>query len=174
MTFEMLSLLPMLDVEALLQNLHEQHVAFVVIGGMAAIAQGSAYLTADLDICYSRDAENLHRLVEALHPLAPRLRVPGDQQGLPFLWDAATLRNGLNFTLTTTAGDLDLLGEVAGLGTFEQVRQHSLPVVLYDHETWVLGLDGLILAKEAAGREKDRRLLPELKALRALRRQQEE
>lgn len=159
----------MLNVEQQLQRLHDRHVSFVVIGGMAAVVHGSAYLTADLDICYRRDADNLHRLVEALTPLAPRLRVSEAEKGLPFLWDATTLRNGLNFTLTTTAGDLDLIGEVPGIGMYEAVQPLSEKVLLYGYETQVLSLDGLILAKEAAGRTKDQLLLPELRALLALR-----
>jgi hypothetical protein len=76
----------------------QAEVAFIVIGGMAAVAQGSAYVTADLDLCYQRHPQNYQRLSEALQPLPPRLRgVPAD---LPFVLDAATLRAGLNFTLT--------------------------------------------------------------------------
>ena len=42
----------MLQAERLLTALCKANVEFVVIGGMAAVAQGSAYVTADLDICY--------------------------------------------------------------------------------------------------------------------------
>jgi hypothetical protein len=36
----------------------------------------------------------------------------GAPPGLPFQWDERTIKAGLNFTLTSTVGDLDLLGEV--------------------------------------------------------------
>jgi len=49
--------------------------------------------------------------------LKPRLR--GTPPDLPFLWDARTLRAGLNFTLDTDLGPIDLLGEVSGIGQYE-------------------------------------------------------
>jgi hypothetical protein len=48
----------MLHIEHVLMVLCEAEVAFIVIGGMAAVAQGSAYVTADLDICYQRHPQN--------------------------------------------------------------------------------------------------------------------
>src|SRR5438093_3412808 len=99
-----------LDTHRLLTALCEADVAFVIVGGMAAVAQGSAYITVDLDICYKRTAGNLQRLSDALRVLNPQLR--GAPAGLPFRLDPPTLKAGLNFTLTTDAGDLDLLGEV--------------------------------------------------------------
>ena len=83
--------------------------------------------------------------------------------------DAATLRAGLNFTLTTEVGDVDLPGEVTGLGPYEAVKTHAEEVELYEHRIWILTLGGLIVSKQAAGRAKDLRLLPELQALQALR-----
>jgi hypothetical protein len=103
-----------LKVERFLKELHRLDVEFVIIGGMAAVAHGSAYLTVDLDLCYSRQKENLEKLAQALAPFHPLLRgVPTD---LPFSLDLSAFKSGLNFTLTTDLGDLDLLGEVAGLG----------------------------------------------------------
>jgi hypothetical protein len=53
----------------------------------------------------------------ALAPLDPYLR--GAPPGLPFRFDATTIQRGLNFTLVTAAGDLDVLGEAAGGGTYD-------------------------------------------------------
>jgi hypothetical protein len=39
------------DVEKLLKALHQQGVESVIIGGLAAVLQGSAYVTAVLDLC---------------------------------------------------------------------------------------------------------------------------
>jgi len=50
----------------ILQILVKEKVDFVVIGGVAAILQGSTHLTKDIDFCYSRDEENLERIVKAL------------------------------------------------------------------------------------------------------------
>jgi hypothetical protein len=81
-------------------------------------AHGAARLTYDVDIVYSRDPDNLRRLATALQPYQPYLR--GVPPGLPFRWDERMLRSGLNFTLNTTLGDLDFLGEVIGGGSFDQ------------------------------------------------------
>src|SRR6266568_9669520 len=109
----------MLHAALLLTALSKADVACIVIGGMAAVAQGSSYVTADLDLCYQRHPRNYQRLSEALRPLHPRLR--GAPADLPFVLDAATLRAGLNFTLTTDLGDIDLLGEVTGVGGFREL-----------------------------------------------------
>ncbi len=161
----------LLDAPRLLTVLCEAEVAFVIVGGMAAVAQGSAYLTVDLDICYERTAVNYQRISDALKPLNPRLR--GVPAGLPFLLDSPTLKAGLNFTLTTDSGDLDLLGEVTGLGSYDEVKKQAEEVEIYDRRLWVLTIEGLIQAKQAAGRGKDLRLIPELKALQALRKESE-
>ncbi|MDZ7413082.1 MAG: nucleotidyltransferase [candidate division KSB1 bacterium] len=157
----------MLHAAVLLTALSKAEVAFIVIGGMAAVAQGATYVTADLDLCYQRHPQNYQRLSQALHPFHPRLR--GAPADLPFVLDAATLRAGLNFTLMTDVGDVDLLGEVTGLGSYEAVKAHAEEVELYEHRIWVLTLRGLIVSKQAAGRAKDLRLLPELQALHMLR-----
>lgn len=139
-------------------------VEFIVIGGAAATIHGSARVTRDLDIVYRRSAENLRRMVDALSPYSPYLR--GAPAGLPFLWDENTLRRGLNFTLTTSIGDLDLLGEVTGGGNFEALLAHSSPVQAFGIECLCLNLDKLIQVKRAAGRPKDLEVIAELEALR--------
>ena len=139
----------------------------VVIGGLAMSVRGGSRATFDLDLSYERSTENLDRVVRALAPLSPRMR--GADPSLPFFWDIATLRSGCNFTLTTDAGDLDLLGEVTGLGSYREVAVLATRVKLFDMDVLVLDLDGLERAKRAAGRAKDLIDLAEIAALRARR-----
>ena len=153
----------MIDLATILPRLIEDGVEFVIIGGVAATVHGSSYITDDLDLCYARDRANLERLASSLAPVIPRLR--GAPADVPFIWDAETLKHGLNFTLVTDLGNLDLLGEVAGIGTYEQARMGALLVELCGVECAVLSLDKLIAAKRAAGRPKDKLILPELEAL---------
>lgn len=148
---------------AAVQTLVDQGVDFVIIGGWSAILHGSSYITSDLDLCYSRQPDNLKRLAKALAPFHARLRdMP---RNLPFIWDEATLRNGTIFTLSTDLGEIDLLAEVSGLGGFEEVKKNSVLVQAFDRNVWTLDLPGLIRAKRAAGQEKDLRSLPELESL---------
>jgi hypothetical protein len=154
------------DYRAIITALTDQDVQFVIIGAVALVLHGSTRVTRDLDLCYSRDTSQLSRLAKALKPLAPRLR--GAPADLPFTLNAATLRAGLNFTLQSSAGDLDLLGEVTGLGTFAVVRRLSVVMRVYDRDVRVLGLDGLERAKRATGRLKD---LADLEEILEIRRQ---
>ena len=146
--------------------LHEADVALVLIGGAAMTAHGSAYVTDDLDLCYESTRDNIEKLVKALAPHHPRLR--GAPIDLPFHFDVSTVQRGLNFTLATDLGDIDLLGEVAGLGTYRDVLAASITLDLFGRTCQVLSLDGLIKSKRAAGRGKDLEALPELEALREM------
>lgn len=153
----------MTQLERLLRVLDEADVEFIVVGGIAATIYGSARLTQDLDLVYRRTPANLERLAGALQPYAPYQR--GAPPGLPFLWDAETLRRGLNFTLSTTLGALDLLGEIAGGGTYENLLPDSHHVSAFGIEFLCLDLLRLIQVKRAAGRPKDLEAISELEAL---------
>lgn len=112
---------------------------------------------------YARDAENLVRVARALAPLQPYLR--GAPPGLPFKLDKATLAAGLNFTLMTSVGDIDLLGEIAGAGGYDALLPHTVEVRIYGARCRCLDLPTLIAAKVAAGRPKDLEAIAELRAL---------
>jgi hypothetical protein len=158
----------MTDFESLLRRLVEGRVGFVVIGGFAATAHGSAHVTVDLDIVYGRAPDNILRLADSLAPLQPYLR--GAPPGLPFRFDAATITRGLNFTLTTKGGDLDVLGEATGGGTYEALYPRSEVRTLFGLDVRFVDLETLIHLKRAAGRPKDLERLAELEAILATRR----
>lgn len=90
------------------------------------------------------------------------------RKNLPFIWDERTLQNGTNFTLETEIGDIALLGEVAGVGDFQSVKNNSEQVTFYGFKVLILTIDALIEAKKAAGRTKDLLILPELEGLKDL------
>jgi predicted nucleotidyltransferase len=154
----------MTDFRRLLEVLHGGGVEFIVVGGLAAAAHGSARLTQDVDVVYARDAGNLARLATALEPWEPYLR--GAPPGLPFRWDEATLEAGLNFTLTTRLGALDLLGEIAGGGGYDDLRAHTVELELFGVPCRCLDLETLIRVKRAAGRPRDLEAIAELEVLR--------
>lgn len=151
------------DYDQLVSLLVAGGVKFIIVGGAAATAHGSSRLTTDLDVVYSRSPDNIKRLVKALQPLQPRLR--GVPEHLPFQWDEETVEKGFNFTLTTTAGSLDLFGEIIGGGNFEQLLPDSITLRLFGNKCLCLGLERLILVKQAAGRPKDREAVAELKVI---------
>src|SRR6266849_8600899 len=129
------------------------HVKFIVVGGGAGIAYGLARLTYDVDVVYSREPENIRNLAAALQEHQPYLR--GAPAGLPFRWDEQTIQAGLNFTLTTTAGDLDLLGEIVGGGSYEDLLPFSEELTAFNVTCRFVTLERLIQLKRAAGRPKD-------------------
>jgi len=156
------------DFEGLLQALVSAGVDFIVIGGVAGKAHGAPRLTVDLDIVYGRSPGNIRRLTGALLPLEPYLR--GAPPGLPFRFDPETVRRGLNFTLRTTRGDLDVLGEIAGGGGYEALLPDSRELEMFGLRCRCLELDKLIDVKRAAGRPKDLEAIAELEAIREERR----
>src|SRR5436305_1726223 len=147
----------------ILPLLVRHNVRFIVIGGGAALAHGSARATYDVDVVYARDADNLRNLVAALQPHQPYLR--GAPPGLPFRWDDRTIQAGLNFTLTTALGDLDLLGEVTGGGTYDELLPFTQEITAFGVALRVVTLERLIQLKRAAGRPKDLQVIAELQAL---------
>lgn len=154
----------MTDFDVLIGTLVSAGVDFLIVGGVAATVHGSTRLTSDLDVVYDRAPANLDRLADALAPLTPYPR--GAPEGLPFRWDRETLARGLNFTLATAAGDIDLLGEIVGGGSYRDLVDDCIGIEVFGHECLCLDLDRLIAVKRAAGRPKDFEALAELEALR--------
>jgi hypothetical protein len=152
-----------MELERTIRILCDAGVEFVVIGGVAGVLHGSASVTFDLDICYSRSDANLRRIAQTLAPF--HLRPRDFPEGLPFVWDEATIRNGSQFTLISDLGDIDLLAEVLGVGSYKDVKARSVVVEAYARRFPILDLRALIQAKRAAGRDKDLRSLPELESL---------
>ena len=102
-------------------------------------------------------------MATALAPHSPYLR--GAPPGLPFRWDPATIRRGLNFTLTTSLGDIDFLGEITGGGGYDALVTRSKPIAAFGVDVRCLDLDCLIQVKRAAGRPRDLDAIAELEVL---------
>jgi hypothetical protein len=150
---------PPLELAPLLRALGRHGVDFVVVGGVAGIAHGSAYPTFDLDVAYARDQANLERMAMALQELNARLRnAPED---LPFQPDAATLANGSNFTLKTEFGHFDILGHIDGIRSYEDLRAGARLEQIRSMTVRIASIDHLISMKRAANRVKDKLMLEE-------------
>ena len=153
--------------ERIIDLLCKHGVQFVVIGGQAELLLGSARVTLDTDLCYRRSRENLTSLVAALVELKPSLR--GAPADLPFRLDAESLALGCNFTFRTTEGDLDLLGYVEPLGTYDDIAPRAESMQLGEITIQVASLDDLIRIKSHLGRPKDRESLLHLQAIKRIR-----
>lgn len=114
-------------IEIVINTLAKHAVDCVIIGGVAVAAHGSSYLTHDFDIAYSHERENIRKIVAALSPLHPRLRVPGTEEGVAFPFDEQTLYNSGNFTLRTDVGDVDILAHVGGFFNYDEIKALAGP-----------------------------------------------
>ena len=160
------------DYAKVLKVLTDGGVEFLLIGGVAANLHGSARATFDVDVVYSRSRDNIAKLVNSFAPFKPYLR--GAPPGLPFQFDEVTVRNGLNFTLVTTLGDVDVLGEVAGGGNYSQLLPYTVEMEAFGVRCKCVTLERLIQLKRAAGRPKDFESLAELQLLLENRRKREQ
>ncbi|MBM3803403.1 MAG: hypothetical protein FJW26_13970 [Acidimicrobiia bacterium] len=105
----------------------------------------------------------LKRLIRTLAPYEPYLR--GVPPGRLFLWSEETVWNGLNFSLATSLGSLDLFGEITGGGDYEDLLPDTITLDLFGVQCFCLSLTKLIEVKRAAGRPKDLQAVAELEAL---------
>lgn len=151
----------------LLRALTEHGVDFVVIGGVALVAHGSARVTFDLDVAFARDPGNLRALGAVLTGLDAKLR--GVDEELPFVADEGTLDRVQLLTLKTSAGPIDVHVRPAGAPAYETLRMRATRVDVGGFAVLVASIDDLIAMKKAAGRPKD---LIDVEELEEIRRQQ--
>ncbi|MBV8945634.1 MAG: hypothetical protein JO286_07175 [Solirubrobacterales bacterium] len=158
---------PPLDAGEILRRLVERGVDFVVIGGIAAVLQGSARNTFDLDICFATDDANLSALGDVLVALGARLK--GVEEEVLFVPDRRTLRQIELLTLVTSLGELDVLTRPPGAPTYPDLRRRADRYDVGGFNVSVASVDDLIAMKQAAGRPKDLLDIEELGAIKGLR-----
>jgi transcriptional regulator with XRE-family HTH domain len=163
---------PILEAGPLLDALDRNAVDFVVIGGVAGLAHGSAYPTYDLDIAYARNDRNLERMAAALRDIGVKLR--GAPEDLPFQVDARTLEAGMNFTFLTEYGPFDILGHVDGIRSYEELRDQAETQAVGGIPVQVASLNHLIGMKRKADRTKDQLMVEEYVSIDRLRREWDE
>ena len=148
------------DYRALLRELTDAQVEFVVVGALAAVLQGAPIITLDLDILRRRTPENVTRLLGVFERLQAVAR--GDRRRLSP--NASHLIGPGHLLLETNVGDLDVLGTIERTTGFDDVLDDTIVIDLEGMRVRVLELSRLIKAKEIAGRPKDLAVLPVLRA----------
>lgn len=148
----------------ILKRLNEQGVDFILIGGMAAIVHGSPVVTNDIDVCVSFSPENIPKILAALLPINSRIRSHPKKMLLSDV--IGNLNNIKNLYLSTDLGNIDLLGELPGVCSFEELRNRTVMLeIAPDLSCKVLDIDTLIAAKRVAARMKDKLTIQHLEAI---------
>jgi len=152
----------MQNLSELTKRLIDGRVEFVLVGGFAAAAHGVLLVTQDVDICCRFGESNLMRIQRALADLHPVHRSRPDMPLALTPEQCASLRN---LYLRTDLGVIDCLGEILGVGDFDEVVRHSVEVELPVGKCRVIDIDALIRAKEAMNRDHDRITVKHLKEI---------
>lgn len=148
----------------ILRRLNQHEVEYVLVGGMAGVLYGSSLVTEDVDVCASFEPKNLARIVSALGDLNPRHRMNPNHP--PMDLNAVELAGFKNLYLITDLGQIDLLSEISGVGSYPEVSRYSIAANLKGLVCKVLDLDRLIRARRAVGRPKDLQAAAELEVIR--------
>lgn len=158
--------------EHLLRTMDEHDVLYVIVGGLAAAAQGAGRVTFDIDVVPEWSNENLNRLADALRSLNAKLRVPDGDDPVTYPLDAKSLRGFEVSNWRTDAGDLDVIigtptsvrGRLAG---YDDLAERSHRLEAYGLTIAVADLSDIIESKQVLAREPDLAALPELRRLQA-------
>jgi len=129
--------------------LNRHRLDAVLVGNAAAALQGAPVTTVDFDFFFRRTPANVRKLrdiaseLEAVlmkpyYPVSGMLRISRDEDGL----------------------QLDFMGEIHGVRSFEGLRKRAIRVRLGDRELVVAALADIIKSKKAADRPRDRAVLP--------------
>ena len=156
------------DAAAIIRAFARHKVQYVVIGGFAAeLHQVAIPPTRDMDVTPEPSRSNLERLAAALNELNARFRVPdGPPDGVevPGGVTATWLAEMVTITLVTEAGPLDIAMRPDGTTGYEDLNESGIVMRYEGLDVPVASLSDVIRSKEAAGREKDIRVLPALRA----------
>jgi hypothetical protein len=155
--------------QEILAVLDRHEVRYVLIGGLAAILHGAAHLTTDVDVVPSLSKENLRHLSAALRELGARIRVTGEPEGVAFDPAPEALARVQIWNLQTSKGDLDITFRPSGTHGYDDLARDVVMMRVRGLDVPVASLADVIRSKEAAGRERDRAVLPGLRRLLAAR-----
>ena len=151
--------------EKLLGVLGRHGVKAILIGGFAAVAHGSPYVTTDLDVVPEDSKENLTRLSAALDEMHARVWTEAEPGGFDFGHDTTSPAATRTWNLVTDYGRLDLTFAPSGTAGYEDLIRNATRIEILGSEALIASLADVVRSKAAAGREKDLLVLPVLRRI---------
>lgn len=145
----------------LLAEVAASGVEAILVGGLAAVAQGAPITTFDVDIVHRRTEENVDRLLQVLTRLGARYRRPG--VALPP--NRAALLGPGHSLFVTDLGALDALGTIEGGRGYDDLLPESVSIAVRGHALRVLSLAAIIDLKQGSTEAKDKLRLPIYRAV---------
>ena len=141
-----------------LSQLHDHHVDFVIVGGVAAALHGGTRVTFDLDVVPRLADPSWPAAIDVLWSLGARPRIP---EPLDRIRDVEQIRRwrrdkgmlALNFRAPDGSVEVDLL--VSESDQFDQLRMRAVRITLDERTFLVASIDDLIAMKRRAGRPQD-------------------
>jgi len=158
------------DFFKILKRLSKTGVDFVIVGGFAGVVHGCSYVTQDIDICCDFSPKNLLLLLKALDDVHPVHRMTPKR--IKFEVNEENIKQLKNLYLDTDIGQLDCLGFIDGIGSFDNVKKSSVQIEVEGLKIYVLSMDALIKSKKAMSRQRDKDALKQLEAIKKLKSKQ--
>lgn len=157
-----------LDIQAILRELVESRVDFLLIGGVAVGYHGYVRATKDVDVVPNPDSGNLERLAGVLVRLDAQLEGAEDfdRGELPDPRDPSALQLGGNWVLATKLGRLDIMQWIGDVPLWEELSSRAIADRIEDLPIKIVSYEDLIRLKEMAARPED---LADLQRLREAR-----
>ena len=135
------------DLSALIRSLSDAGIEYIIVGGLAAVAQGAPVTTFDLDIVHRQTAENIRKLSAFLKWIDARLRRPDDKIIEPASEDLYAKGHLL---LKTRLGPLDVLAFIEKGQGYDDLLPKSIEIDFQGHKIRVLGLETIVELKRGS------------------------
>ena len=153
------------DASTMIETLLRHDVRFVVVGGFAVELWGVAVPpTIDIDITPDRSPDNLDRLATALNELEAEIRYGTESVAIPGGFTGENIADMSMLNLTTVAGPLDLTIVPAGTDGYDELAPNASDIAFQGVVVPTADLEDVARSKEAAGRPKDIKVLPAIRA----------
>ena len=145
------------DLSTLLKGLNEAGIEYILVGGLAAVAQGAPITTFDLDIVHRQSNENIKKLLRFLKSINSYQRRPDDKVIEPTEED---LKGEGHLLLTTRFGPLDVLAFIEEGKGFEELLSDTVEIEFQGYRVYVLSLETILTLKRGSKDSKDQYRVP--------------